>query len=151
MHMTRCLVLLAAGLLVGCEEPPLVGEGEACNSLSDCKAGLVCVEQHCSGDIRALAGAVPTYDEPALDASLDAAVDGSVDAGPMDASAARPDAAANAPDASSSRPDATVTPADAAVRPPDAMVGPPDAMVGPPDATLPDATVPDASLPDADP
>jgi hypothetical protein len=55
--------------LVACDPPPLVGRGGECNSLSDCKPGLVCIEDRCTDEIDEIAGEVPVY-------GADAGVDG---------------------------------------------------------------------------
>jgi hypothetical protein len=51
--------------LVGCDPPAQVGAGERCNSLSDCKAGLTCIEGACDEDISSIAGQVPVYADAA--------------------------------------------------------------------------------------
>ena len=60
------LIGVAVGLggaanLAGCDPPPLVGRGGECNSLSDCKPGLVCIEERCTDEIDEIAGEVPVY------------------------------------------------------------------------------------------
>ena len=53
------------GILASCDPPPLVGRGGECNSLSDCKPGLVCIEERCTDEIAEIAGEVPVYAEDA--------------------------------------------------------------------------------------
>jgi hypothetical protein len=50
-----------AASLAGCDPPALVGRGGECNSLSDCKPGLVCIEERCTDEIGEIAGEVPVY------------------------------------------------------------------------------------------
>lgn len=70
--------ILLRGILVGwigagfaCDPAPLVGKGGACNSLSDCKPGLTCIEEKCTDEIEDIAGEVPVYatDAGAVDAA----------------------------------------------------------------------------------
>lgn len=59
------LGLLGLGLmLASCDPPPLAGRGGECNSLSDCKPGLVCIEDKCSDDLSSIAGEVPEFAAP---------------------------------------------------------------------------------------
>lgn len=60
--------------LSSCDPPPLVGEGKPCNSLSDCKAGLSCIEGVCDEDLSSIAGQVPAFALDAGAAATDAAV-----------------------------------------------------------------------------
>jgi hypothetical protein len=71
-------VILAGGLS-SCDPPAQVGAGAECNSLSECKAGLTCIEGVCDGDLTSIAGQVPVY----ADAGAAAATGGAatVDAG----------------------------------------------------------------------
>jgi hypothetical protein len=78
--MKRRSGILLSGILVGCigamlacDPPPLVGKGGACNSLSDCKPGLACLDEKCTDELDDIAGEVPVY---AMDAAVDAAPGG---------------------------------------------------------------------------
>jgi hypothetical protein len=55
------LVCSAVGAGVACNPPDLVGKGGECNSLSDCKPGLTCIEDKCTDDLESIAGEVPVY------------------------------------------------------------------------------------------
>lgn len=52
---------ILAGALIGCDPPAQVGAGQECNSLSECKPGLTCIEGICDGDLTSIAGQVPVY------------------------------------------------------------------------------------------
>lgn len=54
-------VVILAGAVIGCDPPPQVGAGQACNSLSECKPGLTCIEGVCDTDLTSIAGQVPVY------------------------------------------------------------------------------------------
>jgi len=58
--------------LVSCDPPALVGAGQACNSLSDCKEGLSCIEGVCDDDLSSIAGQVPVYADGAAGTASDA-------------------------------------------------------------------------------
>jgi hypothetical protein len=67
--MLRWSGILIGGILLGsaalalpaCNPPALVGKGEECNSLSDCKPGLACLEELCTDELESIAGEVPVY------------------------------------------------------------------------------------------
>jgi hypothetical protein len=71
MGAEKLWLLTLGTLLASCDPPPLAGRGGECNSLSDCKPGLVCIEDKCSDDLSGIAGEVPVF----------AAADGGVDGG----------------------------------------------------------------------
>jgi hypothetical protein len=56
--------MLVTGI-AACDPPAQVGGGQACNSLSECKPGLTCVEGVCEEDISSIAGEVPAYGDAA--------------------------------------------------------------------------------------
>lgn len=59
--MRFALLAVCALLGLACDAPPPRGKGGSCHSLSDCRAGLACVEGRCSSDVDELAGDVPEY------------------------------------------------------------------------------------------
>jgi hypothetical protein len=48
-------------LFLACAPPAEEGKGGFCHSLSDCKAGLACIEGKCSTDLKTVKGTVPKY------------------------------------------------------------------------------------------
>jgi hypothetical protein len=71
--LLRGILVGSIGALWACDPAPLVGKGAACNSLSDCKPGLTCLDEKCTDEIGDIAGDVPMY---VMDAALDAAPSG---------------------------------------------------------------------------
>ena len=69
--LLRGILIACTCALFACDPAPLVGKGGACNSLSDCKPGLTCIDEKCTDDIEDIAGEVPVYATP--DAAVDAA------------------------------------------------------------------------------
>lgn len=48
--------------LVACDPPPLADRGGECNSLSDCKPGLTCIEERCTDDVSTIVGMTPVFE-----------------------------------------------------------------------------------------
>lgn len=63
MRLTRGgLMFLFWSGVTACDPPPLADRGGECNSLSDCKPGLTCIEERCSDDISGIVGTTPTFE-----------------------------------------------------------------------------------------